>query len=210
MSLSLYPHLFQNTQSPTRPQRPRSPPLPDVIKNAPSRPPSSPLAKSTMQLKKSSSAWPNINPPKLASMLSREEASTSRTHQHTLTAGKSNSNLKTHAKPGTTTKPPPAALQNPKSSRETLSPKAAKVPAVKKSATVKCPQVRLNRIKLSGPYLLFCIACLAVSHGICTVVPVQGNVYFTLGLGCHSVPLMKTRFIYFLLDQTVSPEMKEC
>ncbi|XP_075574771.1 ATPase MORC2 isoform X1 [Pelecanus crispus] len=136
----------ENTESQTRPQRPRSPPLPDVIKNAPSRPPPlKPLSKSISQLKKSSLAWPNISTPKLASMLSKEEASTSRTHQHTATAGKSNSGLKTLAKPGTTTKPPSAVLQNPKSSRETPSPKAAKVPALKKSATVKCPQASTTR-----------------------------------------------------------------
>ncbi|KFV47466.1 MORC family CW-type zinc finger protein 2, partial [Gavia stellata] len=132
-------------ESQTRPQRPRSPPLPDVIKNAPSRPPPPPLSKSSSQLKKSSSAWPNISTPKLASMLSKEEASTSRTHEHTVTAEKSNSALKTLAKPGTTTKPPSAALQNPKSSRETPGPKAARVPALKKSATVKCPQASTTR-----------------------------------------------------------------
>ncbi|KAF1444821.1 MORC family CW-type zinc finger protein 2, partial [Pygoscelis papua] len=133
-------------ESQTRPQRPRSPPLPDVIKNAPSRPPlPTPLPKSSSQLKKSSSAWPNISTPKLASMLSKEEASTSRTHQHSVTAGKSNSALKTLAKPGTTTKPPSAVLQNPKGSRETSSPKAAKVPALKKSATVKCSQASTTR-----------------------------------------------------------------
>ncbi|KAM9219544.1 ATPase MORC2 [Leptosomus discolor] len=136
----------ENTQSQTRPQRPRSPPLPDVIKNAPSRPPPpAPLPKSTSQLKKSSSAWPNISAPKLANMLSKEEAGTSRTHQPTVTAGKSNSTLKTLAKPGTTTKPPSAVLQNPKSSRETPSPKAAKVAALKKSATVKSPQASSTR-----------------------------------------------------------------
>ncbi|XP_069651586.1 ATPase MORC2 isoform X1 [Haliaeetus albicilla] len=136
----------ENTQSQTRPQRPRSPPLPDVIKNAPSRPPPPvSLPKSISQLKKSSSPWPNISTPKLASMLSKEEASTSRTHQHTVTAGKSNSALKTLAKPGTTTKPPSAVLQSPKSSRETPSPKVAKVPALKKSATVKCPQASTTR-----------------------------------------------------------------
>ncbi|KAM7089725.1 ATPase MORC2 isoform 1-T1 [Ciconia maguari] len=136
----------ENTQSQTRPQRPRSPPLPDVIKNAPSRPPlSTPLPKSISQLKKSSSAWPNISTPKLASMLSKEEASTSRTQQHTVTAGRSDSALKTLAKPGTTMKPPSAVLQNPKSSRETPSPKPAKVPALKKSATVKCPQASTTR-----------------------------------------------------------------
>ncbi|XP_075625304.1 ATPase MORC2 isoform X2 [Balearica regulorum gibbericeps] len=136
----------ENTHSQTRPQRPRSPPLPDVIKNAPSRPPPpTPLPKSISQLKKSSSAWPNISTPKLASMLSKEEASTSRTHQHTVTTGKSNSTLKTLAKSGTTSKPPSAVGQNPKSSRETPSPKAAKVPALKKSAAVKCPQASTTR-----------------------------------------------------------------
>ncbi|NWX50750.1 MORC2 protein, partial [Steatornis caripensis] len=133
-------------ESQTRPQRPRSPPLPDVIKNAPSRPPPpTPPAKSISQPKKSSTAWPNISAPKLASMLSKEEASTSRTHQHAVTAGKSNSALKTLAKPATTTKPPSAALQNPRSSRETASPKVAKVSALKKSAAVKCPQASTTR-----------------------------------------------------------------
>ncbi|KFZ57676.1 MORC family CW-type zinc finger protein 2, partial [Podiceps cristatus] len=133
-------------ESQTRPQRPRSPPLPDVIKNAPSRPPPSmSLPKSISQLKKSSSAWPNTSTPKLASMLSKEEASTSRTQQHTATAGKSNSTLKMVAKPATTMKPSSAVLQNPKSSRETPSPKAAKVPALKKCATVKCQQASTTR-----------------------------------------------------------------
>ncbi|NXI91566.1 MORC2 protein, partial [Psophia crepitans] len=135
----------------TRPPRPRSPPLPDVIKNAPSRPPPpTPFPKSVSQLKKSSSALPSISTPKLASMLSREEAGTSRTHQHTATAGKSDSTLKTLAKPSTTTKLPSAVLQSPKSSRETPSPKAAKVPALKKSAAVKCPQASTTRKRTSN------------------------------------------------------------
>ncbi|KAM9371781.1 ATPase MORC2 [Phaethornis superciliosus] len=136
----------ENTQSQTRPQRPRSPPLPDVIKNAPSRPPPpTPLPKSTSQLKKRSSAWPNISTPKLASMLSKEEASTSRTHQHTVAGWKSNSTSKTLDKPATTTRPPCAVLQNPKNSREMPNPKAVKVSALKKSATVKCPQASTPR-----------------------------------------------------------------
>ncbi|KAM6377959.1 ATPase MORC2 isoform 2-T2 [Pluvialis apricaria] len=138
-------------ESQTRPQRPRSPPLPDVIKNAPSRPPPpTPPPKSISQLKKSSSAWPNISTPKLASILSKEEASTSRTHQHAVTAGKSNSALKTLAKPSTTTKPSSSVQQNPRSSRETSSPKAAKMPALKKSATVKCPQTSTPRKRTSN------------------------------------------------------------
>ncbi|XP_064530561.1 ATPase MORC2 isoform X2 [Pseudopipra pipra] len=130
----------------TRPQRPRSPPLPDVIKNAPSRPPgSSPPPKSSSQLKKSSSDCPNTSSSKLASTLFTEEASTSRTHQNTVTSGKSNSTLKTLAKPGTATKSLSAGLQSPKSPRETPSPKAAKVPAVKKSASGKCSQASSTR-----------------------------------------------------------------
>ncbi|NXG00643.1 MORC2 protein, partial [Sakesphorus luctuosus] len=129
----------------TRPQRPRSPPLPDVIKNAPSRPPgSSPPPKSGSFLKKSSSDRPSTSSSKLASMLFTEEANTSR-HHNTLTAGKSNSTLKTLAKPGAATKSLSAGLQNPKSPRETPSPKAAKVPAVKKSASGKSSQASSTR-----------------------------------------------------------------
>ncbi|NXX97900.1 MORC2 protein, partial [Centropus bengalensis] len=136
---SLCAHLFQNPQSRTQPQRPRSPPLPDVIKKARSRSPSStPLPKSRSQTKKSSSALPNPSIPKPASTLSKEEASTSRTPQHAVTAEKSNSTLKTLDKSGSTAKSPSASLENPKSSYETPASKTAKVPALKKS--VKCPQ----------------------------------------------------------------------
>ncbi|NWR88974.1 MORC2 protein, partial [Furnarius figulus] len=129
----------------TRPQRPRSPPLPDVIKNAPSRPPaSSPPPKSSSLLKKSYRDRPNTGSSKLPSMLFTEEASTSR-QQNTVTAGKSNSTLKTLAKPGTATKSLSAGLQSPKSPRETPSPKVAKVPAAKKSASGKCSQASSTR-----------------------------------------------------------------
>ncbi|NXY37614.1 MORC2 protein, partial [Pomatorhinus ruficollis] len=129
----------------TRTQRPRSPPLPDVIKNAPSRPPgSSPPPKSCSQLKKTSSDHPNTSSPKLASMLLKEEASTSRTHHHTVTAGKSNSTLKTLAKPGTSMKSL-SGLQSPKSPRETPTSKAARVPAVRKSASGRCVQASSTR-----------------------------------------------------------------
>ncbi|XP_032054907.1 ATPase MORC2 [Aythya fuligula] len=133
-------------ESQTRLQRPRSPPLPDVIKNAPSRPPpATPLPRSVSQLKKSSPACSTVSSPKLASILSKEEASTSRTHHHTVTAGKSNSTSKTLAKTATATKPSTAVLQNPKSPREIPSSKTAKAPTVKKSATVKCPQASTTR-----------------------------------------------------------------
>ncbi|NXO44946.1 MORC2 protein, partial [Locustella ochotensis] len=134
----------------TRTQRPRSPPLPDLIKNAPSRPPgSSPPPKSCSQLKKSSSDRPNTSSPKLASMLFKEEASTSRTHHHTVTAGKSNSTLKTLAKSGTSMKSL-SGLQSPKSPRETATPKAARVPAVRKSASGRCVQASSTRKRASN------------------------------------------------------------
>ncbi|NWQ81212.1 MORC2 protein, partial [Columbina picui] len=137
-------------ESQARPQRPRSPPLPDVIKNAPSRPPAppAPLPKSISQPAKSSSALPNSSASKLASMLSQEEPSTSRTPQHVMTAGKSNSTSKTLAKPST--KPPSAAPQNPRGSCEAPSPKTVKAPALKKSATVKCPQASTTRKRTSN------------------------------------------------------------
>ncbi|XP_066187191.1 ATPase MORC2 isoform X1 [Sylvia atricapilla] len=135
----------QPSREHTRTRRPRSPPLPDVIKNAPSRPPgSSPPPKSCSQLKKSSSDRPNSSSPRLASMLFMEEASTSRTHHHTVTAGKSNSTLKTLAKPGTNMKSL-SGLQSPKSPRETPTSKAAKVPAVRKSASGRCVQASSTR-----------------------------------------------------------------
>lgn len=129
-----------------RSQRPRSPPLPDVIKNAPSRPPSFTLpSKSVSQLKKSSSTWTHINTPRLASILSKEEASTSKTHHDAVTTGRSNSTSKTLAKLTTATKPSSAAPQSPKSPREAPSSKTAKASTPKKSAIVKSPQASTPR-----------------------------------------------------------------
>lgn len=190
LPFSFYSPLFQHTQT----QRPRSPPLPDIIKNAPSRPPgSSPPPKSCNQLKKSSSDRPNTSSPKLASIPFKEEASTSRTHHHTVTAGKSNSTLKTLAKPGTSMKSL-SGLQSPKSPRETPNPKAAKMPAVRKSASGRCLQVRINGMKplSSSSTVLLSLSALSCgwyTHcGRCTG---QENFYFTLGLGCHLHPLRR-------------------
>uniref|UniRef100_A0A8C3L2G8 MORC family CW-type zinc finger 2 n=1 Tax=Chrysolophus pictus TaxID=9089 RepID=A0A8C3L2G8_CHRPC len=126
----------------TRSQRPRSPPLPDVIKNAPSRPPPplAPPSKSVSQLKRGSSTWTSINTPRLASILSREEASTSKTHHDAVTARRSNSTSKTLTKPTTPTKPSSAVPQSPRSPRETPNSKTARVSTPKKSATVRSPQ----------------------------------------------------------------------
>ncbi|XP_065273846.1 ATPase MORC2 isoform X2 [Emys orbicularis] len=130
-----------DSQSLSRPQRPRSPPLPDVIKNAPSRPPPPP-PKSISQLRKAPLARPAISTPKLASVLSREEASTSRTQQHIVTAGKSNSTVvRTPAKPIHVGRPPTMLLQNSMIHREIPSPKIVKTPVLKKPAALKPPQV---------------------------------------------------------------------
>ncbi|XP_075773159.1 ATPase MORC2 isoform X1 [Pelodiscus sinensis] len=129
--------IVEDSQSLSRPQRPRSPPLPDVIKNAPSRPPPPP-PKSISQLRKAPLARPAISTPKLASVLSREEAGTSRTQQHTVTVGKSNSTVvRTPAKPVHVGKPPPMLLQNSVGQRETPSPKITKTPVLKKPAAAK-------------------------------------------------------------------------
>ncbi|XP_037734345.1 ATPase MORC2 isoform X2 [Chelonia mydas] len=131
--------VVEDSQSLSRPQRPRSPPLPDVIKNAPSRPP--PPPKSISQLRKAPLARPAISAPKLASVLSREEASTSRTQQHIVTVGKSNSTVvRTPAKPIHVGRPPPMLLQNSMSQRETPSSKIIKTPVLKKPAALKPPQ----------------------------------------------------------------------
>uniref|UniRef100_A0A8C8RDQ8 MORC family CW-type zinc finger 2 n=1 Tax=Pelusios castaneus TaxID=367368 RepID=A0A8C8RDQ8_9SAUR len=134
--------VVEDSQSLSKPQRPRSPPLPDVIKNAPSRPPlPPPPQKSISQFRKAPLARPALSTPRLASVLSREEAGTSRTQQHMVTAGKPNSTVvRTPAKPIPVGRPPPVLLQNAMSQRETPSPKITKAPVLKKPATLKPPQ----------------------------------------------------------------------
>lgn len=184
-----YPPLFQHTQT----QRPRSPPLPDVIKNAPSRPPgSSPPPKSCSQLKKSSSDHPNTSAPKLASMLLKEEASTSRTHHHTVTAGKSNSTLKTLAKPGASMKSL-SGLQSPKSTCETPTSKAARVPAVRKSASGRCVQVRINGMKplSSSPTVPLSLPALSCESALWALHRTRELLFYSwvrVPLGCHLHP----------------------
>lgn len=162
----------------TRSQRPRSPPLPDVIKNAPSRPPPlTPPFKSVSQLKKGSSAWANINTPRLASILSKEEASTSKMHHNAVTARKYNSTSKTLAKPTTPTKPYSAVPQSPRSPRETPNSKTAKMSTPKKSATVKSPQVRFSGMKTisSLPAVLQC--CCVTSQRSNGAAGFEGSYY---------------------------------
>ncbi|XP_014450854.1 ATPase MORC2 isoform X3 [Alligator mississippiensis] len=134
--------VVENSQSLNRPQRPRSPPLPDVIKNAPSRPPvPHPPPRSVSQLRKGPVARPAISTPRLASVLSREEASTSRTQQHIVAVGKPNNvTVRSPAKPLPVGRPSSVPPQNSRSQRETPSPKTSKMAAVKKPVSLKASQ----------------------------------------------------------------------
>uniref|UniRef100_A0A8D0GPG6 MORC family CW-type zinc finger 2 n=1 Tax=Sphenodon punctatus TaxID=8508 RepID=A0A8D0GPG6_SPHPU len=141
LEVSMRP-VLEEPQSLSRPQRPRSPPLPDVIKNAPSRPPPPPLPKSISQQRKGPPPPLAVSSPKLASMLSREEASTSRTSQHMAAVGKSNSTLvRTPIRPMVMGRPsPPMLLQNSKIQHDTPSAKTTKMPVLKKPTVLKHPQ----------------------------------------------------------------------
>ncbi|KAH0515694.1 MORC family CW-type zinc finger protein 2A [Microtus ochrogaster] len=117
-----------------RPQRPRSPPLPAVIKNAPSRPPSVQTARPTSQLRKASVI---SNPPKLPATAARGETSVSRLLQPAEAPRKpANSPIKTVPRPTPPVQPPsPSLLPNSKNLREIPPQKAIKTPVVKKLET---------------------------------------------------------------------------
>ncbi|KAM4827155.1 ATPase MORC2 isoform 1-T1 [Thomomys bottae] len=129
-----------STEEPARrPQRPRSPPLPAVIKNAPSRPPSLPTTRSTNQSRKA----PVINSsPKSPVLTARAEASTSRLLNSPDVPRKPlSAPVKAASRPAPVAQPPPSPLlPNSKNPREIPSPKAIKNPGVKKPE----PPVRLS------------------------------------------------------------------
>uniref|UniRef100_F6WFF3 MORC family CW-type zinc finger 2 n=2 Tax=Ornithorhynchus anatinus TaxID=9258 RepID=F6WFF3_ORNAN len=138
-----------------RPQRPRSPPLPAVIKNAPSRPPPAPPApKPTGQSKKAVICRPALSSPKLSGGVPREEASTSKTHQSAGPPRKSSSTVTKAANRTASvgqSSPPPMA--NSKSSREAPSPKTVKSSGLKKpdhpsKPTHQTPAARKRTINL--------------------------------------------------------------
>ncbi|XP_058137656.1 ATPase MORC2 isoform X1 [Dasypus novemcinctus] len=121
-----------STEEPARrPQRPRSPPLPAVIKNAPSRPPPPQAPRPSCQHRKAPVISSAPKPPALAT---REEASTSRLLQPPEIPRKPTSALvKTVPRPTPVTQPPPPSLMlNSKNLREVPAPRAIKTPVVKK------------------------------------------------------------------------------
>uniref|UniRef100_A0A8C0P3F4 CW-type domain-containing protein n=1 Tax=Canis lupus familiaris TaxID=9615 RepID=A0A8C0P3F4_CANLF len=121
-----------STEEPARrPQRPRSPPLPAVIKNAPSRPPSLQAPRPASQPRKA----PVISStPKPSTLAAREEASTSRLLQPPEAPRKpANTPAKTAPRPTPMVQPlSPSLLPNAKSPREVPAPRAIKTPVVKK------------------------------------------------------------------------------
>ncbi|XP_070255448.1 ATPase MORC2 isoform X2 [Myotis yumanensis] len=111
-----------------RPQRPRSPPLPAVIKNAPSRPPALHTPRPTRKAPAISST------PKPPALAAREEACTSRLLQPPEAPRKPvNTAVKTVPRPTPPVQPlSPSLLPNSKSPREVPTPRAVKMPVVKK------------------------------------------------------------------------------
>ncbi|XP_047683663.1 ATPase MORC2 isoform X3 [Prionailurus viverrinus] len=121
-----------STEEPARrPQRPRSPPLPAVIKNAPSRPPSLQAPRPASQPRKAAVINTTPKPPVLAA---REEASTSRLLQPPEAPRKpANTPVKTASRPTPMVQPLSSSLlPNSKSPREVPAPRAIKTPVVKK------------------------------------------------------------------------------
>ncbi|KAM8817067.1 ATPase MORC2 isoform 2-T2 [Rhynchonycteris naso] len=113
-----------------RPQRPRSPPLPAVIKNAPSRPPSLQAPMPTNQPRKT----PISSTPKPSALVPREEACTSRLLQPPEPPRKpANTAVKTMLRPTPLVQPlSPSLLPNSKNTQEVPSPRLIKTPVVKK------------------------------------------------------------------------------
>ncbi|XP_037064142.1 ATPase MORC2 [Peromyscus leucopus] len=121
-----------STEEPVRrPQRPRSPPLPAVIKNAPSRPPSIHTSRPTSQLRKASVI---SSPPKPPTTAARGETSTSRLLQPAEAPRKpANPPIKTVPRLTLPVQPPsPSLLPNSKNLRDVPAQKAIKTPVVKK------------------------------------------------------------------------------
>lgn len=111
-----------------RPQRPRSPPLPAVIKNAPSRPPALQPPRPTRKAPVISST------PKPPALAAREEACTSRLLQPPEPPRKpANTAIKTAPRSVPLVQPlSPSLLPNSKSPREVPTPRAVKMPVVRK------------------------------------------------------------------------------
>ncbi|KAL8180558.1 UNVERIFIED_CONTAM: MORC CW-type zinc finger protein 2A, partial [Gekko kuhli] len=138
--------VLENSDQLSRPQRPRSPPLPDVIKNAPSRPPAQ-ISRSTTQQKKGPPARPAISYSRSQSAAFSEEFNISRTQPHAVAQRKSTCTLvRPPPKPGPVGRTPPVLLQNCKSQLTPPSPKHSKLLLPpKKPHVVKHPQPSSSR-----------------------------------------------------------------
>nr|XP_056715305.1 ATPase MORC2 [Euleptes europaea] len=136
----------ENSDLLIRPQRPRSPPLPDVIKNAPSRPPAQ-LSRCITQQKKAPPARPAISSPRSQSVVFREELNISRMQPQAVAHGKSTATLvRPPPKPVAVGRSPPMLLQNSKSQPKPPSPKHSKLLLPpKKPCVVKPPQAASSR-----------------------------------------------------------------
>ncbi|XP_063000328.1 ATPase MORC2 isoform X2 [Elgaria multicarinata webbii] len=139
---------LENSDLLSKPQRPRSPPLPDVIRNAPSRPPAlPPPSKPINQQRKGASPRPAIGSSRPQSLVSREESGLSRMQHHVEAAGRSTTPLgRPPSKPAASGRTPPVPLQNFKNHHRSPSPKHLKVVLPpKKSPVVNPPQASNSR-----------------------------------------------------------------
>ncbi|XP_060105054.1 ATPase MORC2 [Heteronotia binoei] len=138
--------MLENSDQLTRPPRPRSPPLPDVIKNAPSKPPP-PLSRSITQQKRGPPPRPAISSSRSQNATFSEEFNISRTQTHAVAHGKSACTLvRPPPKPVAVQRTPPVLLQNSRSQLMPPSPKHAKLlPPPKKPLVVRHPQPSSTR-----------------------------------------------------------------
>nr|XP_033810009.1 ATPase MORC2 isoform X2 [Geotrypetes seraphini] len=139
----------ENSPSLSRPPRPRSPPLPAVLKNIPVRPPP---PKMNSQLRKPVPVGPIVSSPKVSSMSFKGETSTSRAQSHITAIVKPNN---TAARtPVRTVLPPKFATtftpQNSRSQHEILSPRCSKTSVPKKLMPVKMPSLSSIRKRTSN------------------------------------------------------------
>ncbi|KAM6422993.1 ATPase MORC2 isoform 2-T2 [Liasis olivaceus] len=140
---------LQNTDLVSKPQRPRSPPLPDVIKNAPCRPPvPPPPSRSINPQKKAPPPRPTISCSRPQNMAHREESSLSRLQHHLEAPRKCppSTFVRPLPKPAPIGKMPPEPVQNARSHHRPPSPKHLKVLLPpKKPALIKNAQASSSR-----------------------------------------------------------------
>ncbi|XP_030073755.1 ATPase MORC2 [Microcaecilia unicolor] len=138
----------ESSPSVSRPLRPRSPPLPAVLKNFPIR---TPPPKMNSELRKPVSVSSAVSSPKVSSMSLKGEASTSRAQSHVVSIVKPN----TAARPPSRTLLPPKLApsfvpQNSRSQHEILPPRCSKTSVPKRLMQVKMPLISSIRKRNSN------------------------------------------------------------